>query len=227
MRRIEESRREYDREAPGAAREARRRRRGDQRRRGDETEMEERPRSGTRSTPPARAREGIVPRRRRRLPPPAQALANDIPTGTSASASQIVTKALGGPAEAHRRERWARRAGRRRRTIVEGTGTFGFGAATSLRTWGSSIRPRCPARRPERRVGRDLLLTTEAIRRAEEKAAAGGGGGMGGMGRGMEDMDYWCARGGGRKAPISQNRSDTSDVSGAELRYRTYGGPSR
>ncbi|HEX9052496.1 MAG TPA: chaperonin GroEL [Anaeromyxobacter sp.] len=121
----------------------------------------------------------------------------DVPEGGQRSGVQIVVKALEGPAK-----RIAENAGLDGPVVVqkilEGTGAFGFNAATEVYEdleKAGVIDPTKVSRTALQNAASvaSLLLTTEAMiaEKPKKKAAAGGGGaGMGGMGGGMEDMDY-------------------------------------
>jgi chaperonin GroEL len=120
----------------------------------------------------------------------------DVPEGDQRFGVQIVSKALEGPAR-----RIAENAGLDGPVVVQqilgGTGAYGFNAATEtyedLEKAGV-IDPTKVSRTALQNAASvaSLLLTTEAMvaEKPKKKAAAGGGGGMGGMGGGMEDMDY-------------------------------------
>jgi chaperonin GroEL len=119
----------------------------------------------------------------------------DVPEGDQRFGVQIVTKALEGPAR-----RIAENAGLDGpvvvQRIVEGTGAFGFNAATEVYEdleKAGVIDPTKVSRTALQNAASvaSLLLTTEAlVAEKPKKKAAGGGAGMGGMGGGMEDMDY-------------------------------------
>src|SRR5512147_2663966 len=119
----------------------------------------------------------------------------DVPEGDQRFGVQIIVKALEGPAR-----RIAENAGLDGPVVVqkilEGTGAFGFNAATEVYEdleKAGVIDPTKVSRTALQNAASvaSLLLTTEAMiaERPKRKAAAGGGG-MGGMGGGMEDMDY-------------------------------------
>jgi chaperonin GroEL len=120
----------------------------------------------------------------------------DIPEGDQRFGVQIIVKALEGPAR-----RIAENAGLDGPVVVqkilEGTGAFGFNAATEVYEdleKAGVIDPTKVSRTALQNAASvaSLLLTTEAMiaEKPKKKSAAAGGGGMGGMGGGMDDMDY-------------------------------------
>ncbi len=122
----------------------------------------------------------------------------DVPEGDQRFGVDIVVKALESPAR-----RIAENAGLDGPVVVQkildGTGAFGFNAATEVYEdleKAGVIDPTKVSRTALQNAASvaSLLLTTEAMiaERPKKKAAAGGGGmgGMGGMGGGMDEMDY-------------------------------------
>jgi chaperonin GroEL len=118
----------------------------------------------------------------------------DLPGGDQRFGVEIVRKALEGPAR-----RIAENAGFDGPVVVQrildGTGAFGFNAATDVYEdleKAGVIDPTKVSRTALQNAASvaGLLLTTEAMVAEKPKRKAAGAGGGGGMGGGMEDMDY-------------------------------------
>jgi chaperonin GroEL len=160
-----------------------------------ETEMKARVEDALHATRAA-VEEGIVPGGGVAYLRAQKALAKlDLPDGDQRFGVQIVQKALESPAR-----RIAENAGFDGPVVVQkildGTGPFGFNAATDVYEdleKAGVIDPTKVSRTALQNAASvaSLLLTTEAMiaERPKQKSAAAGAG-MGGMGGGMDDMDY-------------------------------------